>query len=244
LSPTINTITLKYYCKLLFIAVVSLNLFVSCTNHSKTNDAKIISKTKRTYSKQHAKKATSHLVPTINKKNVIPFLTEYGKNNPETEVLLSTRLGDITIKLFKNTPLYRANFIYLTKTGYFNTTCFHRIVPNFIIQGGDSDSRKTAELRAKYKNYLLPANFNKKNTHKRGAVSAARSWDNNPLKNSSPFEFFIVLNKNGAHHLDGEHTVFGKVIKGFDVIDKISKVKAGKDEWPYEDVDMTITVIK
>jgi len=231
----------KNYIKYALIIILSITLFVGCSQRKEIKKPKVFSKT---HQLQLTKKITFHSIQTLNNKNVVPFLTEYGKHNPETEVLLSTRLGDITIKLYKNTPLYRANFIFLTKTGYFNTTCFHRIVPDFIIQGGDSDSRNTAELRAKYKNYLLPADFNKQDLHDRGAVSAARSWDNNPLKKSSPFEFFMVINKAGAHHLDGEHTVFGKVIKGFDVMDKISKVKTGKDEWPNKDVFIKMTVIK
>ena len=77
--------------------------------------------------------------PKITQKNVVDFLTEYGKKNPETKVKISTRLGDIVIDLYEDTPLHRANFIYLVKQGYFNETFFHRIVPDFIIQGGNSD---------------------------------------------------------------------------------------------------------
>jgi peptidylprolyl isomerase len=75
-------------------------------------------------------------------------------------------------------------------------------------------------------------------------VAAARDWDNNPLKLSNSFEFYIVQNKQGAHHLDGEHTVFGQVIDGFSVIDKIAALKTGQDEWPIDDVFMEIEFLK
>ena len=87
---------------------------------------------------------------TLNNRNKIEFLTAYGKQNPETIVLFKTRLGNIKIKLYKDTPLHRASFIFLTKTGYFSTTCFHRVVPGFIVQGGNSDFPVTRKKRMKY----------------------------------------------------------------------------------------------
>ena len=181
---------------------------------------------------------------TINTKNVVSYLTEYEQNNPENLLIIKTRLGDIKIKLYQDTPLHRANFIFLSKEGYFDTTCFYRVVPNFIIQGGDSENLNTMKYKNEYKNYHIPADFVKKYKHKYGAVAAARDWVDNPTKRSTPFEFYIVQNKKGAHHLDGEHTVFGEVISGFSVIDKISNLKAGSDEWPLEDVFMKVEVLE
>src|SRR5690554_1714060 len=71
--------------------------------------------------------------------NVVAFLTEFGKNNPETKVRINTPYGNIEIELFKDTPLHRANFIYLVKQKYFDDTFFYRVVPNFIVQAGNSD---------------------------------------------------------------------------------------------------------
>ena len=83
----------------------------------------------------------------LNDQNAIPFFFEYQKENKEEKVRISTRFGNIDILLFKNTPYHRANFIYLTKKGYFNNTTFHRVVPGFIIQGGNSDRYETAKNR-------------------------------------------------------------------------------------------------
>lgn len=190
------------------------------------------------------KKKKTAIAETINDKNVIPFLTEYGKENPETLVLIKTRLGNIKIRLYKDTPLHRANFIFLSKEGYFDTTCFYRVVPGFIIQGGNSENISTMRYRNKYHNYFVPAEFVKAHKHKYGAVAMARDWENNPTKKSTAFEFYIVQDRNGAHHLNGEHTVFGEVISGFSTIDKIANLKAGGDEWPLDDVFMKVEVLK
>ena len=117
------------------------------------------------------------------------------------------------------------------------------MVPNFIVQGGNSESLKTLRFRNKYQNYTIPPEFRKHRKHKYGAVAAAREWGNNISKKSNPFEFYIIQNRQGAHHLDGEHTVFGEVISGFDVLNKIANLDAGRDEWPYEDVFLDAEVI-
>jgi peptidylprolyl isomerase len=181
---------------------------------------------------------------SINKKNAIDFLLAYGDSHKENTVLFKTRLGNIVIKLYEDTPLHRANFIFLIRAGYFNTTCFHRVVPNFIVQGGNSESYKTIRIRNKYENYTIPPEFRKNRKHKYGALAAAREWENNPSKKSTPFEFYFVQSKNGAHHLDGEHTVFGEVIDGLEVLDKIVSLEAGQDQWPYKDVFIEASIIK
>ncbi len=180
---------------------------------------------------------------SITSKNAIDFLIAYGEKHKANKVLLKTRLGNITIQLYNDTPLHRANFIFLTEVGYFNTTCFYRIVPNFIVQGGNSESSKTLRMRNQYQNYTVPAEFRKHRKHKYGALAAARDWENNISKKSTPFEFYFIQNKKGSHHLNGEHTVFGEVISGFNVLNKISLLKAGRDEWPYEDVFIEAEVI-
>jgi len=180
---------------------------------------------------------------SLNSKNTELFLTEYGNQNSETKVIIKTKFGNIKLKLYKDVPIHRANFIFLTKIKYFNSTVIYRVSKNFVIQGGNSDNFYTQRQRKKYGNYLLKPEFKKNRTHKYGALAAARDWDNNPDKLSSPFEFYIVQKKSGAHHLDREHTVFGEVISGFETMEKISKVKVGFDEWPFEDIKMTIEIL-
>jgi len=243
------------FVRVLFAAFIFF-LFIgliSCES-SKKNETKKTSETNiGTKSKKEIQKNRSVQKPTkktvkdwdsINDKNAIDFLIRYGELNKETKVLLKTRLGNITIKLYTNTELHRANFIFLVKSGYFDTTCFYRVVPNFIIQGGNSENMNTLRYRNKYKHYRIPAELHNNNKHKYGAVAAARDWENNPAKRSTPFEFYIVQNKKGAHHIDGEHTVFGEVISGFATIDKIVNLKSGGDEWPLVDVFIKAEVIE
>ena len=180
---------------------------------------------------------------SLNKHNVTTFLTAYGEKNKETKILIKTDYGNIKIRLFKDTPLHRANFIFLTKIKYFDTTVFYRVAKNFVLQGGNSDNFQTVKDRYKYGNYKLPTEFRKNRKHKYGALAAARDWKKNPEKLSSPFEFYIVQNRKGAHHLNNEHTVFGEVISGFDTMDKIAKIKVGEDEWPEEDVNMKVEIL-
>ena len=180
---------------------------------------------------------------SLNSSNTEAFLTEYGKQNPETKVIIKTKFGNIKLKLYEDVPVHRANFIFLTKIKYFNTTVIYRVAKNFVIQGGNSDNMYTQKQRRKYGNYLIKPEFRPHRKHKYGALAAARQWENNPDKLSSPFEFYMVHNRSGAHHLNNEHTVFGKVISGFDTMDKISKVKVGVDEWPINDIQMTIEIL-
>ncbi len=180
----------------------------------------------------------------IQQEKLIPFLTKYGKENPENHVKITTQFGSFEITLFKDTPLHRANFIMLVKKGYFNDTYFYRVAPNFVIQGGNSDNVSTGEKRHEIGNYLIPNEFGAGHKHVRGAVSAAKYAEQNTSKASSPFEFFVVLNKNGAHHLDNEHTVFGYVSKGMDVVDEISKVKTSDAEWPIDNVYIDAEIIE
>jgi peptidylprolyl isomerase len=180
---------------------------------------------------------------SLNRFNAETFLTAYGKDNPETKVIIKTKFGDIKLRLYEDVPVHRANFIFLTKINYFNTTVIYRVAKNFVIQGGNSDNLYTQKQRRKYGNYLLEPEFRKNRKHKYGALAAARQWENNPNKLSSPFEFYMVHKRNGAHHLDNEHTVFGEVVSGFDTLDRISKVKVGVDEWPVNDIPMTIEIL-
>ena len=226
--------------------LIALLLFAACQKKEET----VVTKeppqktVKKTPTNAVKKLPKNKELDTINRKNTVAFLTTYGKENRETEVLFETRLGDIKVRLYRNTPLHRASFIFLTKIGYFSTTSVHRIVEDFVVQGGNSENPKTRRFRSKYKSYTVPSEFRTNRKHKYGALAAARDWDNNPNKLSTPFEFYFIQDKNGSYHLDGEHTVFGEITSGFDTLEKISKVKIGSDEWPIIDVHFKVTVLK
>lgn len=192
------------------------------------------------------KKEPQSKYPLITQNNVVSFLTEYGKNNPETQVRMITQLGEIRIELFTDTPIHRANFVYLVKQNYFNETFFHRVVPNFIIQGGNSDHVSTSKKRNKLgPNYLLPAELSNRRIHTYGTVSGAKEYRENPDKQTAPYEFFIFLgpDKNAAH-LNGDYTIFGKVIQGMDVVEKIANLPTDEGEWPKQNVFITAEIIR
>ena len=181
----------------------------------------------------------------LNDDNAIPFFYEYNKKHKENKVKISTKFGDIIIELFRETPYHRSNFIYLTRKGYFNGTSFHRVVKDFIIQGGSSDSRAVTGRRGEIGRYLLPPDTDSGLKHHRGVVSMPSS-DNvdNPHKLASPYEFFIVTRSPGAYHLDGKYTVFDKVIRGMDVVDKINRLPTDSRDWPYENIRMEVEVLE
>jgi peptidylprolyl isomerase len=182
--------------------------------------------------------------PLLTNENVEAFLTQYGAENPETAIRIGTRFGDIDITLFEDTPLHRANFIYLVKRGYFDETFFSRVVPNFIIQGGNSDNFSTAKKRTNIGNtYQLPAEIVPGRNHTYGTVSGAKEYRENPDKKSHPFEFFIFLGPPSATgHLDGNYTIFGKVTDGMDVVEKISELPTDEGDWPLQNVYIDVSI--
>ncbi len=180
----------------------------------------------------------------LNDENAIPFLFEYGKNNKENKVRIITSYGSIDIELFNDTPYHRANFIYLIKNKYFQGEYFHRVVKDFIIQGGNSDNISTSKKRRKIGRYLLPPDTKKGYKHHRGILSMPSSEIENPYKLASPYEFFIVQKKDGAYHLDKNYTAFGKVINGMNVVDLISNLETDKREWPLDNVRFNIEIIE
>ncbi len=179
----------------------------------------------------------------LNEKTAIPFLFEYQQKHKENKVRISTAYGEIDLLLFDNTPYHRANFIYLTKLGYFNDTFFHRVVPDFVIQGGNSDHPKTWRKRRKIGRYLLPQDNDKGHKHDRGVISIPSSEEDNPHKLASPFEFFIVQQKGGAYHLDQDFTPFGRVIRGMDVVDKICAQPIDGRENPIQNIKMKVEIL-
>lgn len=254
------------------------------------------------------------------------ILNSCGKS--DKYVLIETAYGNIKVKLYKETPQHQENFIKLTKDGFYDGLLFHRVIRNFMIQGGDPASRDAkpgVQLGAGDPGYTIPAEFNKQFFHKKGALSAARQGDAmNPEKRSSGSQFFIVQGKTftqeelqslqqsknsgrkqkifsrlynenkdeltklrsegsveafnvriaelqekaeaeaklgeeyvfspeqikaytgigGYPSLDNEYTVFGEVVEGLDVIDKIAAVETDQRNRPLQDVKFKITVVK
>ena len=223
----------------LFFGVL-LFIQIGCEVKPKKNHTKI-----KVAEKKQLKKveAIENKVTYLDDKNAIPFFYEYAKKNKENKVRIITKYGNIDILLYNNTPYHRANFIYLTKKKYFDGTMFHRVVPKFIIQGGNSDSRKIMKKRGEIGRYLLPPDTKKGNSHHRGVISMPSSEIDNPHKLASPFEFFIVQQSPGAYHLDGNYTAFGEVIKGMHVVDIINQQKVDKREMPISNIYMNIEII-
>ncbi len=172
----------------------------------------------------------------LDEDNAVPFFFEYAKTLKEDKVKLTTNLGSFTIQLYDNVPFHKANFIYLTKKGYFEHTMFHRVVKDFIIQGGNSDQIETARKRNAIGRYLLPPDTRKGYKHHRGTISMPSSEMDNPHKLASPFEFFIVVTRPGSYHLDANYTPFGRVIEGMDVVDLINDQPVEQGDWPLQNI--------
>jgi peptidyl-prolyl cis-trans isomerase B (cyclophilin B) len=157
-----------------------------------------------------------------------------------TIVLLKTTMGDMKIKLYNETPLHRDNFIKLVNEKYYDGLLFHRVINGFMIQGGDPNSKNAPagqQLGTGGPGYTIPAEILPQFKHKKGALAAARLSDQiNPKKESSGSQFYIVHNNNGTPQLDGGYTVFGEVIEGMNVIDKIASVKTDAADRPIVDV--------
>ena len=160
------------------------------------------------------------------------------REEPEFEVVTSH--GTMKVKLYEKTPQHRNNFVKLAAEGYYDGMRFHRVIEGFMIQGGDPYSRDTAMIDrwgTGGPDYTIPAEFVSEYRHKKGAIAAARKGDMaNPRKASSGSQFYIVQDEYGCSHLDGQYTVFGEVVEGLDVIDKIAAVSTDRYDRPFEDV--------
>ena len=191
----------------------------------------------------------------------------------EKTATITTDYGTITVKLYNETPQHRDNFVKLANEGFYNGTLFHRVIKEFMIQGGDPDSKNATPeqmLGQGEPGYTIPAELVPKRYHKRGTLCAARKGDQvNPEKQSSGSQFYIVQGKKrkktglqqieartgtkvaeqekkpykergGTAMLDGKYTVFGEVISGMEVVDKIAEQPTGYADRPLQDVKMTI----
>ena len=209
--------------------------------------------------------------------NEVKTTVETTADEPVNYVLIETDLGDITVKLYNETPRHRDNFLKLVNEGFYDGLIFHRVIKNFMIQGGDPNSKNAQPgqmLGDGGLPYTVPAEFVPSLFHKKGALAAARQGDNvNPNKESSSCQFYIVQGNvwhgnqlkmmeyqmqkhfsqaqidtyttiGGTPHLDGDYTVFGEVVEGLDVVDKIAAVQCGQFDRPVKDVKMKMKVIK
>ena len=269
---------------------------------------------------------------------IIGFLTLYGicrlgaQTLSQETILIETPMGNMKLKLYDETPRHKANFLKLVSQGFYDSLLFHRVINNFMVQGGDPDSKmaKTGDtLGEGGLPYTIPAEINPKLIHKKGTLCAAREGDDvNPKFDSSPCQFYIVQGKvrtpddlkkaeerinkttynntarsvmksdqgkmlkakydrlksenksdsadvinaqieenikaemakkpvfamselqkttysniGGTPHLDGTYTVFGEVIEGLEVIDKIAAVKGDSNNRPLKDIRMKISLI-
>ena len=172
----------------------------------------------------------------LTEENAIDFFYDYQQGLKANKVRLTTSKGSFTVQLYDNVPYHKANFIYLTRKKYFDSTMFHRVVRDFIIQGGNADNMKTAQKRKEIGRYLLPPDTRKGYKHHRGTISMPSSEINNPHMLASPYEFFIVVTDPGSYHLDGDYTAFGKVIEGMDVVDAINQVPVDDGDWPMRNI--------
>lgn len=170
----------------------------------------------------------------LTKENAMEFFLQYDKKHKENKVRIVTDFGNIEILLFEETKFHRSNFIYLAKKGYFDNTQFYRVIENYIIQGGSTDDREVMRKRRYIGKYLLPTDTKRGFHHDRGVISMPSSEIENPYKLASPYEFFIML--RDVHELDGNYTIFGKVINGMDVADKIANVETDDADWPLKNV--------
>jgi len=197
----------------------------------------------------------------------------FAKPPTNQYVRVKTSYGECIIRLYNETPQHRDNFIKLAKKGFYNGTLFHRVIQDFMIQGGDPDSKNAKpgiELGNGDVGYTIPAEFRDSLFHKRGVLAAAR--DDNPKKASSGCQFYIVEGKRltdaeidaqdkrsghvtpewerayyrtigGTPHLDANYTVYGEVVAGIDMVDMIAAVKKDANDRPLADVPMTVEVL-
>lgn len=256
---------------------------------------------------------------------VIPPSCKTTTNTNNSDVCIYTEFGTMYVKLYDDTPIHKTNFLSLTNKHFFDNLLFHRVIPSFMIQGGDPDSRNASSgtlLGNGGPNYTLEAEILPSHFHKRGAIAAAREGDaTNPYRRSSGSQFYIVTgrtytdeeldkienyiqqqtfytlylqyldklkkqeqktNQNldmallsvfaqdsarkvlshqppfkftseqrniyktigGAPHLDNSYTVFGEVVQGMDVADRISRLERDKNDRPFHDITMKISPVK
>lgn len=209
-----------------------------------TDDKQLI--VKHTYAKSGTYKVT---LTAKNDKGVDTFSQFISVEKKYDLVSLTTSFGEMIIWLYDETPKHKANFLKLSSEGFYDNTTFHRVISNFMIQGGDPNSKDSDPNNDGQggPGYTIDAEFVSTLKHDFGAVAAARLGDQvNPERKSSGSQFYIVNSKTGgANHLNGQYTVFGKVIKGADISVTIAQQpKNTANNRPLTDIKMQVDVIK
>lgn len=165
----------------------------------------------------------------------------------EQIIRIRTVQGDMMMWLHRETPLHRANFLQLASQGFYNQTTFHRCVPNFVIQGGDPNSKDADSTNdgTGGTGYTIASEIDSaKFKHIAGAVGAARLSNNmNPTRASNGSQFYIVLPQNGTPFLDGEYTVFGQIFSGMPVAQTIVNQPKNSANRPYVNQVMQVEVV-
>jgi cyclophilin family peptidyl-prolyl cis-trans isomerase len=220
--------------------------------------------------KLHYKKQTLLLLYLF----IIGIQPIYSQSKKDYLITIHTKFGEMNLVLYDKTPKHKANFLKLVNDKFYDSTLFHRVMQNFMIQGGDPKSKKAKPgegLGNGDVGYKIPAEILPDLFHKKGALAAARG--DNPLKESSGCQFYIVQGKTwnepdlevqikrsgrpfteaqrttyktlgGSPHLDGNYTVFGQLISGIAVVDSIISVKKDQRNRPDIDIQMKITAKK
>ena len=223
--------------KYLFIAACLASaavLVAGCGNRAKKAAAEAAEKAAVEQAKADSIKAEQA------KQDSIVMVKKISELAEEPVFDIVTNLGTIKVKLYKKTPKHRDNFAKLALAGFYDGILFHRVIDGFMIQTGDpltKDLANKARFGTGGPGYTVPAEFVKEYKHKKGALAAARRGDAaNPMKESSGSQFYIVQDPVSCAQLDGEYTVFGETLSGFDVIDKIAKVSRDARDCPVSDV--------
>jgi len=206
------------------------------------------------------------------------ILSAFAAKPKNQYVRIKTEFGECIVRLYNQTPLHRDNFLKLARSGYYNGVLFHRVIKDFMIQGGDPDSKNAKPdslLGEGGPKYTIQAEFNDSLFHKKGVLAAAREGDDvNPAKASSGSQFYLVQGKvftdqqldnveekrlkfkipewqrevyktiGGTPHLDRNYTVYGEIVVGLDMVDKIAALATDKNNRPKQDVKMEVTVLK
>lgn len=210
--------------KLLTILILTPFLIYSCGNK------------KQKENKEETSQSTTKETEKMEKK--LAFDPATLPQEPVFEIITSE--GTIVITLYKDTPLHRDNFVKLASENFFDNILFHRVINGFMIQVGDpltKDPANAEKFGTGGPGYTIPAEFVAVHKHKKGAVAAARRGDAaNPKKESSGSQFYIVQDENACKQLDGQYTVFGETIDGFDVIDKIAATQTNQRDAPLKEI--------
>lgn len=216
--------------------ILALMLFIFLTGCGSKKTETTETPKKDTVSKTQTNTGMNKTTPDTTKPKTDTAAVKEETSNESNIVIMETSMGDMTIELYPNdAPKHVENFKKLVKSHFYDGLLFHRVIPSFMIQGGDPNTK--GNDKSTYgqggPGYTIPAEIKLK--HEMGSLAAARLGDQaNPKRESSGSQFYIVTGP--ASHLDGQYTVYGKVIKGMDVAHKIENVKRDAADDPIDKV--------